>query len=448
MENINYYKFFYLIFIIGYYLRFDYLLLVISNQENTTMKHKNLENEKGIALIVTILLMNMLLFLSLFFLSFTLTERKIASSQSKGARTYYLAEAGIAEMVSKLKNDSTYQTNFETNPSWTETFTRNNPFGPNSGSYEVTITNTSEAHGGIVSIGKINIGSGKETQRIVKTYVYKAMGEGGLEIGDSCGYADGNIDISSSLVNFYNGSAHSNNVFTVNGLSTVNVDTDLNAVGNFNKSWLSTVNIGGRAYTRNYPPAASEVNMPAVDFDSDDPGSYKNIADVTYTESQFDDMIENNSTITLNDPITYIEGDVDFYGNKSLVINGLLVINRDFEVGRKLCMGFSCGRASVTVNHTEGQASGILAKRKVEFKSWAGNINIDGVVYASDQLNILSFPFGFDFNANGGLISRKLSISSVWQPVEIWRDEEILNSTIGVTEFSPIITVEHWEEEY
>jgi Tfp pilus assembly protein PilX len=401
-------------------------------------------NKRGVALLLTILMISLVLFLAIYFLNFSVTEKRISKSQAWGAKTYYLAESGVQEMVWRLKNDVAYKNSFETNASWAETFIRNNPFGPNSGSYTVTITNSSLAHGDIVSTGSIDIGGSQETQRIVKTSVYRAMGST-LTLEDNCGYADGNINLSFSLVNFYNGSAHSNNNFIVNGVSTINIDTDLNVANNYNKSWLSTVNYGG---ILNNP--ASEINMPAVDFDSTDSESLKNKADVVYTESQFEDLLDANQNLILNDPITYVEGDVDLYGDFNVTINGLLVVERDFEVGRKLCWsGWSrCGRPTITVNHIAGEPSGILAKRKVYFKIWTGGMDIDGVIYANDQLDILSFPLGFTFNADGGLVSRKLTITSVWSPINITRNEEIMTSTIGDTEFSQVITVEHWEEEY
>jgi hypothetical protein len=192
------------------------------------------------------------------------------------------------------------------------------------------------------------------------------------------------------------------------------------------------------------------IDMPADDFESDDPNSYKNIADIVYSEADFENLMENNQNLTLNDPITYVEGDVDARGGQNLTINGLLVVERDFELGRKYCWSgvWRCGRSSLTVNNTVGQPSGILAKRKVQFELWSGDINIDGVVYANDQLDILNFPSGFSFNANGGLIGRKLTITSVWQPINITYNNQILTDTLGTTEFSPVITVEHWEEEY
>lgn len=390
--------------------------------------------------------MSLVLFLSLYLLDFTLTEDRISRSQAWGAKTYYLAEAGIQDMVWKLKNDAAYKQSFETNPAWTASFSRANPFGAGNGSYTVTITNTSLAHGIITSTGTINIGNGKTSQRIVKTYVYRALGQSGVK--DNCGFADGDINISYSIVNFHDGSAYSNNVFDINGASTVNIDTDLNATGNYLESQSSTVSVGGSIHSANNPPAATPITMPAVDFDSASPNSYKNRATAYYTSAQFDTLMQNNQNLTLPGPITYVDGDIDIKGAQNLTVNGLLVAGRDLIVGHSLCRGWRCGSNSITTNHTAGQAAGLMAKRKINFESWTGNININGVIYANDQLSILSFPLGFSFNATGGLISRKLTITSVWQPININYNNEILAEALGATEFSPVITVEHWEEEY
>jgi len=409
----------------------------------------NIKNKSGVALIITILLMSLILFLSIYFLSISLIEKKISHSQSWGVKTYYLAEAGIAEMVWRLKNNITYKNNFETNTNWTETFTRNNPFGPNSGSYTVTIANSSKAHGEIIATGSIDIGVDKTSQRIIKAQAYRAIGSGGAAIAENAGYADGNIDISRSKVNFYDGSAHANINFIVNAFSTVEIDTDLKVVGNFIKSWNSTVNIAGDLYALGEPLGpATEIEMPAVDFDSDDSGSYKNIANVVYSENDFEDLMWANQNLVLNNDITYVEGDVELRGGQNLTVNGLLVVERDFKVGNNNCWDGRCGNSSLTVNHVEGEPSGVLAKRKINFEDWSGDVNVDGIIYASNQINILSFPVGQDSNFNGGLIGHKLTITSAWQTINIIRNEEILISSLGITEFSPVITVEHWEEEY
>lgn len=410
------------------------------------MFYKQFQKENGIALLVTLLIMFLILFLGIYVLNFSLTEAKIANSQINGEKTYYLAEAGIQEMVWKLKNNTEYKQNFETNPTWTTTFTRNNPFSADSSSYTTTIINTSLAHGTITSIGTINIGNNKTSQRIIKTYAYRAMGQANM--GNNGGYADGNIDISASLVNFYNGNVHSNNKFTINRFCVVNINQDLNSVGTYTKNWPTIVNIGGTIHSSNYPPAPNPITMPAIDFDSDDPNSYKNKATVIYTEAEFENLIENNHNLTLNDPITYVIGNIDLQRNQNLTINGLLVASNDITIGSSNDYKNRSGLSSVTINHSIGQQSGIFAKRKIIFSIFTGYINITGLVYANDQMNILSFPTGNNFTITGGLVSRKLTITSMYGIINIYYDNDVLADAFLATQFSPTITVEHWEEEY
>jgi len=405
-----------------------------------------IKNNRGVELIVTILLMTIISFLAAYLLVSALTENRIAISQSWGAKTYYLAEAGIQEMVWKLKNDAAYKQNFETNPAWTATITRTDPFGSGNGSYTVTITNSSLAHGTIISTGTISIGNNATSQRIVKTAVFRAMGQSGIE--DSASYADGNIDITASSIHFHNGSSHSNNNYIVNVLSTVDIDDDLNAVNQYNRSWLSSVNVGGVVHSADNPPAAEPIPMPAVDFDSAAPTSLINRATVVYTSSQFDNLLKNNQNLTLNGPITYVDGDINVYGAQTLTVNGLLIAGRDFNLASSRCRGSRCGNSHLTVTRTVGQPAGIFAKRKIYFDLWSGNININGVVYANDQFNLLSLPLGYTSSITGALVSRKLTITSVWLPINVYFDNDIATEALGPSSFSPVLTVEHWEEEY
>lgn len=407
-----------------------------------------IKNRRGVELIVTILLMTIILFLAAYLLDAALIENRIALSQSWGAKTYYLAEAGIQDMVWKLKNDTAYKQNFETNPTWTATFSRTNPFGSTNGSYTVTIANTSLAHGTITSTGTINLGNGAASQRIVKTAVFRAMGQSGIE--DNAAYADGNVDISLSNIYFHNGSSHSNNNYNIKLLSTVNVDENLNVVNQYIESWLATVNVGGIIYAANSPdhPAAATIQMPAVDFDSSDPASLKNRATITYSQNQFDTLMQNNQNLTLNGPITYVDGDVNVYGAQTLTVKGLLVVGRDFNFASSYCRGSRCGNSHLTVIRTAGQPAGIFAKRKIYFDLWSGNINVNGVVYANDQFNLLSLPLGYNISITGALIGRKLTITSVWLPINIYYDNSVITESLGTTSISPVMTVEHWEEEY
>jgi len=405
----------------------------------------NIKQQEGMILILTVIVMAILLSLATYFMSFSLGDFKISASHAAAMQSYYLSEAGINEMIYKLKNDSEYESEFISDENWTQTLTRENALFPNC-SYSVTVANSSAGHGNITASSSVNFLSSNSAQRIVMAGAFRAAGES--SIGDNSGYADGNIDISYSAVNFLNGSAHSNNVFNVNGGSIVNIDNDLNAVGNFNKSLLSQVTYGGERHAANFAPAAEYMAMPAVDFDSEDLNSFKNRADIIYTSSEFEDLMKDNQNLTLNDLITYVEGDVDVEGGENLTINGLLIVERDFTVGKNYCTKSRCGSSSVTVNHASSTPAGIFAKRKIEFFLWAGDINLNGVIYANDQITIQSFPFGSSFNAYGGLMGRKLTITSPLQEINIYSDIGIVADTLEPMFSSPVINIDHWEEEY
>ncbi len=396
----------------------------------------NLKNNRGVALLLAVLLMSLILFLMIYYFNSSLSENKIAISQTSGEKTYYLAESGIAEMIWKLKNDQAYSDNFITIDNWSDSFTRNNPFGANSGSYTVSIANSSKAHADIISTGSINV-SGKTSQRVIKTKIYKALGQ--TSIGSSAAFADGNVDISSSNVNFINGDAYSNGNFIVNGASDLNIAGNLNAVGNYNKNWQATVNIGGATNAANFPPAAPVMDMPAVDFDSTATSSLKNMADTVYTESQFKTLLQNNPNLTLNG-IIYVVGEVEIKDPINLTINGLLVTSKEFKT--------ESSGINITVNNATGSPSGIMSKSKIEFENNVGNVNINGVLYAADQLEIKNIQNAGDFNINGGMASRKLSITGTQRDINITHNNDILVQAFGATEFSPVIVVEHWEEEY
>lgn len=407
----------------------------------------NFKKNKGITLILTVLIMNMILFLTLYILTSSLTESRIAKSQSFGAKTYYLAEAGAQDMIWKLKNDPAYKTNFETDPNWTASFTRTNPFGADSGNYTASIANSSLAHGEITASSSIAIGGGKYSQRVIKIKIYKAISNSIL--GDITGYGDHDIEISNSSLNIYNGGIHVNHNFKAKQNSVIYIEKDLSVVHDYDKDINSVVTVAGNIYSQDNPPAPDSMDMPAVDFDSHQPTSYKNKADIVYDDDDFENLMENNQTLILNNDITYVDKDVKLKGGQNLIINGLLVIEHDLEAGKDRCWESRCGYSSITINNTPGKASGILVKHKIEFKEWTGSVNVNGLIYASQDIKIEGLPAGYNFNVSGAMIGgHNLEINSSARTINITKNDDTFAGVIGSAEFSPIIMVEHWEEEY
>ncbi|MFA6421988.1 MAG: hypothetical protein WCV92_01140 [Candidatus Buchananbacteria bacterium] len=379
----------------------------------------------------------LLLLLSAYVLNFTLTELKISTSQAVATQAYYLAESGVAEAIWRLKNDSSWKSSFEDNPSWTIHLVKNNALF-SGGSYTIDIVNSGQARGEITVTGKINKGN-STAQRVIKTSVYKAIGESPL--ADVAEYADGNIDISGSLLNVYNGSLASNNNVIINFWSGVNVDNRVAAGVKIIKHSNSILNA---ASTLENAPV---VPMPAVSFDDlSDLNSFKNKAgSQVYTENQFAAMMNANHNLTLNG-VTYVTGDITVPYTQTLTINGALVADKDITIGENDWRCIFSGRANVNVNTQPGSPSGIFSKRKINFELCLGSFNAAGLIYANDQIDILSVPN--IMNIVGGVISRKLTLTSIWQGVNITLNEENIISGLGSALFSPVITVEHWEEQY
>ncbi len=407
-------------------------------------------NQKGSALIVVILLMGVLLSLSLYYLSISLTEKRIADSHFKGVRTYHLAEAGIEEMIWRLKNNETYKNNFESDPAWSASFTRNQPFGSDSGSYEVSIQNTGLAQGDIVSTSTIPTITGNLSQRVVKTKVYKAVSSS-TDITD-IGILGGNdIDIVLSDVNVSTSSIQANNDINVSGFGTdVVVDYDVRAVNDFNKSFYADVTAGGQILDSGDFPAPQEIEMPSVSFDDPgDPDSLKSRADIIYTEEEFEDLLDNSDggSLVLDNDITYVQGDVIFDKDTDVTINGLLVADGDMVLGEPCWLLFCCGdHTNLTVNHEEGEPSGLIANGDITFDFCLRSSDLDGVIYATKDFTFTDFSE--QVNINGGIFGREVGVFSVWQDLNIVYNYDYVNDSLKSTEFSPVVTVEHWEEEY
>lgn len=402
------------------------------------MKQNN-NNQKGFILMTTLLVMSLLLMMVVYLVNFTITEVKISNSQTVATKTYYLAESGIAEAIWRIKNNATWKTNFEENASWTTTFTRDPAVYPN-GSYQIDITNSGKAKGEIVVTAFLDV-NGSIAKRVVKTSIYRALGSA---VGNNAELADGNIDISASVVNILNGSLFANGNIILNIWSVLNVEDAVMATGNINQHWTSTLN----ATTQE--EGAEPIPLPAISFDDiNDPNSYINLADNIYTESEFEDLMEANQNLTLNG-ITYVTGDIDIQGAQNLTINGTLVADDDIKVGKlttSCCWNGRCGASNITINQVSSSTpAGLLAKDKIYFELCLGNFDAEGLIYANDQINILSIPN--PFNITGGLISRKLTITSVWQGINLTYSNDVINNTLSDPTFSPIVTVEHWEEEY
>jgi hypothetical protein len=82
-------------------------------------------------------------------------------------------------------------------------------------------------------------------------------------------------------------------------------------------------------------------------------------------------------------------------------------------------------------------------------------MDIRGLLYASDEIKFVSLPWLF--RVYGGIIGRKFSVISIWASLNVHLDNTIITEAIwggsqppegGTPPFSPVVTIEHWEESY
>jgi len=380
-------------------------------------------------------------------------------------------------------------------------------------SIHISVQNTSCARADVVSTSTIPLSGGSTAQRVVKTTVFKALADPTEDSAIFTGGPAEKIDIRDSNINVY-GNIFSNHQFNVGGISEIRVFPHETAKGKVLAVHDYTISSGssltGTAVcARNIcdTQEACEcvihaelfqecqenrcrlkpISVPVVDFDSDSEYSFKSRAlamqtagqcsnfcngvlcaehsdKCFFTMKEFEDLlwsVGEGGTLTLgsdlNPTIAYVQIHVDLKGGRHLEVNGTLVAGGNISIGQSNSWKGDKGNSQITINRpVSGFPSGLLAKGKIDFGSYSAfdDINITGVVYCTNELNLISVPK--TMNITGGMITRKLDIRSLWQGLNVTLDNDIIRYGLGYIingeptepQYSPIITVEHWEEAY
>lgn len=456
--------------------------------------HKTHKTDKGAVLIMALLILGIMLFLGGYFLSFVLTGSKMVESHEASTRAYYLAEAGIQEAIFKLKNDAVWKSAFETPPTVADPFCASwlinpytrNPALFNGASYEISVANLGCAKAEITSAGRIQMAGGAVAQKVVKTKVFKALSGGSTsEFTVFTGGPSENIEISAvNPLRVYGGSMFSNNILRIKNFSNVWVENKALASNNIlllSGSQLTAIRCAGNicdpgcsADPNECPPAPR--TMPPLDFDSASPNSYLSSAQVddcssvrsdgktncVFTLDEFEKVMWDHypSLILPFNTVAYVTGDVNVRAGQDLTVQGVLVSDRDVNLGEDFCWTRSeppfsrCGNVKVTVQRpgapSDNLPSGILAKRKVSAGGWLGidlqTLMITGLVYAGDEAKLTSIAAPIEIH--GGVAARKFSFSSLWSGFDFYLDADVITDTFQDAQYSPFITIDHWEEKY
>lgn len=367
---------------------------------------------KAFALVSVLLLSTLLLLLSSSFVAISVSDLKISKSQETGLQAYYWAEAGINKALWEIDN----------NADWMDKFVTGNLNQELLGEYfSAQLTSTEPGKAEITATGIKN-----NAQRIVKTKIFKALGNSFPE--DLTMLSDEDILFSYSQANIDEGSLLANDDLFLIINSNVQVDNKAAAGDDIIISWSSTLNAGEQEEN------ASTLELPMLDFEL-----YKEQAEV-YSSQEFKDLLSNDPDAVLNG-IIYVTGEIHIKNGQNPVINGLLLSDDHIKVGYKTNSG-------ITINNIPGEPSGLVAKKKIFMGNSSNNINIQGLIYSNDRFLLSHFSPGLTFNLEGGIIAPKVEFWTLNHLINIKHNPEIIQSALGSSAGSPIIDIEHWEEEY
>jgi len=397
------------------------------------------KNNQGFVLIISVLILTTLLLLGTYLVAVSNSENKIASAQFKATKNYYLAETGINEMIWKIQNDEATGDAFLAGTlSSANNISRSNVFDDANASYVVSAVNTVDGEAWITATSTYVVGD-SSSQRVVKTYISQATGSGGAEwnfssfAGGRGSQQNGNFRFNGSdtVLVSNGGRLHANQEFKVQGVEIMINDGAVTSANVINEvaGGLITLN---NSYT---DAPTSSVDMLQIDFDSADLNSWVNRATDNYTESEFEDL---PSGTTLNG-IIYVIGDANI-DEKNFTITGVLVASGEIEI--------KTDGQTVTVNADETYGGGLLSKEDVIIDTENGTVTIDGLIYASNDLDITNDSTVFTIN--GAMAGFDAEVTSSGSAITLNFVPENFASVINPTNnpSSPLIQIDHWEEQY
>lgn len=400
------------------------------------------KNKRGFLLISSIIVLTLMIVVVNFYLDAIIQETKIESVVMLSPQAYFLAEAGVQEAFWKLQNDADWKKNFATKKTWSASFNREDDLVPN-GSVVVMVTNRARADAVIVATSTVVAGE-SVVQRVIETTVFKALNEiagSGIALfsDDSIKSVGGKLTIDNG------GTVFTNKDLDLSFFSNWTIDGEAQAVNKITVSPSSRLSASGGIHDKDRPPRPNEILMPEIDFDSADEGSLKSQANQVYSESEFAKLLQDSPTLTL-DGITYITGNAGIKADEQVTVNGALAADGSFSIGS----GFSkkTGPAVLTINHTIAQ-SGLFAKKNIMFGSGGAQITIAGLVYAGSNFRLQDgLKKDVTVNITGGIVAKGFDLFIAWNPIIINFNQEYIEDGLGAPLSSPVLLINHWEEEY
>lgn len=431
--------------------------------ENLKSPISNLKFLKGYVTITVLILMMVLVAITYLFADAIYSELAIARNNKAAQAAFSLAEAGIQEAIYRVQYDTTpngARDTFLNNTSGSTYFEHPSPALIPNGAYSVTIQNTAKAVATVTSVGTLTMGL-RTARREIKLDIAQATQppeypyDGAIYAsGSGAGSSIADIDIWYAVVRIYGGSLLSNRDINFKFGSNVDIEKNVEAGDDVVNQWSSVdcnclINDDGDPLTPQCtpPPGCSFLEgvpaklMPQLDFEA-----YKTIAQNTpgespeanqYFEDADDllDLIPIGGSKTFNG-VVFVDDNLNLNYNRTLNMNGVLAASESIDlIWSQVNLAPPSG----------GGASGIMTQKNLKLWTW-GNLSGTGLIYTGDRFETLaSVPY--TTTLTGGIISRRTWLNG-FRTTNIYFDADVINTALGNPVDTPVIELNHWEEEY
>jgi hypothetical protein len=316
-----------------------------NNKKNNKLKNL-LSNQKGMALLTTLIFVFLLVTFGVALLTMTSNDTKLSTLQRDSTKAFYLADAGIDKALWYLNTpeDLGGKGMFSWRPSPSD------PEGTSLEYYEIRIENK-----GDISLGE------EDTDKIEITSMGVVKNENGKVVGKRTVIVEAKIGISPVSTLCYNYALAADSILTINGAITINGDIHANG------------SIGG---SNNDPTVYGEQTIggdkiyPIIDFEY-----YKQLAIANETYYDYSKVFNTDETIT---GIHFIDGDVD--------IKAILNISD----GAIFATGEITSYGNAVITHTKSEIYdnplALVAKGDITL---SGTVSTEGVIQSEGDIKII-----------------------------------------------------------
>ena len=427
---------------------------------NSKFEIRNLLQRNGYVTITVLILMMVLVTASYLYADALFSELAIARNNKGASVAFSLAEAGVQEAIYLVQYDEATRDTFMDTTDGSTTFTPSSPL-ISGGSYTFTIQNNAKASAIVTSVGTYQIGTLRTARREIKVGIAQADTpppypyDGGIyATGSGAGSSIADSDFWFARVNIYDGGILSNRDINFKFGLDMDIEKSVEAGDDVVNQW-STVNCNCLIEDDGDPETpqcganpgctpvegAPQKSIPEIDFESyktqaqNIPGPSPDGNQYFAKQKDFKDLIPKFGSGTFNG-VVFIDGPLDVDWGRTINMDGVIAASGSITV--------SMGQLNVNPP-SGGGPSGVISTSSVVIGG-VGNLQGTGLIYAGDRIQF-DASFSYTTNLTGGMIARRTWVSG-FRIINLYFDSDVVNTVLANPVETPVIEINHWEEEY